>query len=37
MQEEIRDRAHDEEGAMMVYLNCDEEGVMIDLNDPYLD
>lgn len=37
MQEEILDRSYDEEEAMVVYLDCDEEGVTIDQNDPYLD
>ena len=37
MQEEISDRACDDNGAMVVRLDCDEEGVTIDPNDPYLD
>ena len=37
MQEEIRDRASDEDGSMVVCMDCDEEGVTIDPNDPYLD
>ena len=36
MQEEIRDRAHNEDGAMVVLLDCDEEDVTIDQNNPYL-
>ena len=37
MQEEIRDRASDEDRSMVVFLDCDEEGATIDPNDPYLD
>lgn len=37
MQEEIRDRDSDDDGAIVVRLDCDEEGVTIDPNDPYLD
>lgn len=37
MQEEIHDRARDEDGDAVVCLDCDEEGVTIDPNDPYLD
>lgn len=37
MQEEIRDRSRYEDGAMVVCLDCDEEGVTIDPNDPYFD
>lgn len=37
MQEEIRDRASDDDGAMIVCMDCNEEGVTIDQNDPYLD
>ena len=37
MQEEIRDRSRNEDGARVVCLDCDEEGVTIDQNDPYLD
>lgn len=37
MQEEIHDRASDEDGVRVVCLDCDEEGVTIDQNDPYLD
>ena len=36
MQEEIRDRASDEDGAIMVRLDCDEDCSTIDPNDPYL-
>ena len=37
IQEETHDRARDEDGARVVCLDCDEEGVTIDQNDPYLD
>ena len=37
MQEEISDRARDEDGAMVVCVDCDEEGVTINPNDPYFD
>lgn len=37
MQEEISDRARNEDGTRVVCLDCDEEGMTIDPNDPYLD
>lgn len=37
MQAKICDRARDKDRAIMVCLDCDEEDVTIDQNDPYLD